>query len=104
VGFRHLVNQRRGLDFFQADHVYAKGVQGASSFWFIDQIREYIFDLDRKKTRRRRQADDEDTSPLVDRKKSGLNTAQASNADLREVIATLAANMAAIATKVERDV
>ena len=71
------------------------------AFWFIDQIREYILDLDRKKTRRRRQADDEDTSPPVDRKKSGLNTSQASNDDLREVIATLAANMAAIATKVD---
>jgi len=57
--------------------------------------------IDRKKTRRRRQADDEDTSPPVDRKKSVLNTVQASNDDLREVIATLAANMAAIVTKVE---
>jgi len=43
------------------------------SFWFIDQIREYILDFDRKKT----------------------------NNDLREVITTLTANINAITTKMQ---
>ena len=68
------------------------------SFWFIDQVREYILALE----------DDQDTSPPSEcRKKSVLNAAQTSSGgssstdDLREVISKLAASVAAIATKAE---
>jgi hypothetical protein len=68
------------------------------SFWFIDQVREYILALE----------DDQDTSPPSEgRKKSVLNAAQTSSGDssstddLREVISKLAASVAAITTKAE---
>jgi hypothetical protein len=61
------------------------------AFWFIDQVREYILALE----------DDETASPSRDRKKSMLNAAQTSKDDLREVVATLAASVAAIVTKAE---
>jgi hypothetical protein len=61
------------------------------AFLFIDQVREYILALE----------DDEDTSQPLDRKESVLNAAQASNNDLREIVATLAASVAAIVTKAE---
>jgi hypothetical protein len=69
------------------------------SFWFMDQVREYILALE----------DDQDTSPPSEgRKKSVLNAAQTSSGDpsstddLREVISKLAASVAAITTKTER--
>ena len=62
------------------------------SFWFIDQVREYILALE----------DDRDTSPPPEgRKKSVLNAARSSTDDLREVISKLAASVAAITTKTE---
>jgi hypothetical protein len=68
------------------------------SFWFIDQVREYILTLE----------DDRDTSPPSEgRRKSVSNTAQTSSGDssstddLREVISKLAASVAAITTKAE---
>ena len=68
------------------------------SFWFIDQVCEYILALE----------DDQDTSPPSEgRKKSVLNAAQTSSGDssstddLREVISKLAASVAAITTKTE---
>ena len=68
------------------------------SFWFMDQVREYILALE----------DDQDTSPPSEgRKKSVLNAAQTSSGDpsstddLREVISKLAASVAAITTKAE---
>jgi hypothetical protein len=69
------------------------------SFWFIDQVREYILALE----------DDHDiSSPFEGRKKSVLNAAQASSSgssstdDLSEVVSKLAgANVVAIVTKAE---
>ena len=66
------------------------------SFWFIDQVREYILTLE-----------DDISPPSEGRKKSVLNAAQASSSgssstdDLSEVVSKLAASVAAIVTKAE---
>ena len=96
MGLHHLGNQRKELDVFQAhDASMQKEYKDHRSFWFIDQVREYILAL----------KDDQDTSPPSEgRKKSVLNAAQISSGDssstddLREVISKLAASVAAITT------